>query len=85
MPEPILGHDLWKMADRNCSYGKPPDDDDEPERTMPVGPFLDSLGHSDDCNCEWCRNGDRGNAIRELELGEEIERLQGLLPGKDGD
>ena len=29
MPEQIPGHDLWKLADRNCSYGKPPDDDDD--------------------------------------------------------
>ena len=28
MPEPIPGYDLWKLADRTCSYGKPPDDDD---------------------------------------------------------
>ena len=32
MPEPIPGRDLWKMADRNCSYGKPPDDDDGGDR-----------------------------------------------------
>ncbi len=76
MPEPIPGYDLWKMADRTCSYGKPPDDDDddgdradEPERTMPVGPFLDSLNHDAGCGCEWCRfnDGDRADEAHDEE------------------
>ena len=28
MPNQLPGYDLWKLADRNCSYGKPPDDGD---------------------------------------------------------
>ena len=39
----------------------------EVERTMPVGPFLDSLNHDDNCNCGWCRNGDRADEAIERE------------------
>ncbi len=60
-----------KGVGKRITYLEPLDGDraDEAERTMPVGPFLDSLNHDAGCGCEWCRfnDGDRADEAHDRE------------------
>ena len=62
----LCDHRRRREGDRADEAHEREDVPPEAERTMPVGPFLDSLNHSAACDCEWCKaDEDRADKAQE--------------------